>query len=634
MRQWQNKSTFLLLALPFFAYVVIRAWLLSITFDEAYMYLYFIDDTYANIFNYTFLTANNHVLITLANKFLVSIFPVSEFLLRVPSLIGYIIFLLYSWAILGGLKNRYFRTAAFLFVNLNPFVIDFFSIARGYGLGMGAMTAALFYCIRYYSGDKKYFPGLILSILFGSISVLSNFSYLNFFIPLLILLSILTLVKYFDNRITKSPGATLRLIAAWLLSFIFLAVPVLLYSWRTGNRLKEANQLFYGGDKSFWQDTVGSLVSSTLYGKSYEPFWTFILKAIIIVVTATSLVYALILIAEGWKKIRANGAFLIMLSLLLLSIGCSLLMHHLAGTRFLIERTALLYVIYFQLIVCYWGYYLFRLNKWLAVLPAVLFALAVFHFTGSINLSYTKDWKNNAGEKQMMKDLGKNADPGKTGYLMAEMSDLQTSQFYIHLYHYDWLSTKYFPDSIPKEDFAYYPAADTSRFLAMGFKKIGEYPVNGYVLFKHLHNTHPVIFDTVLAMPSCTGSSPGNLCLDGKTAIVLEPGVNREIIKIPASSWYKGDPDMVAHISFAYFAPHGDHDASVDLQMCDSQGTVYKTLDYDLFLRDLKPASWNLLNYAMQLTDTKSPRYYVVLKILNHAREKVYLSDLKVRISE
>lgn len=64
---------------------------------------------------------------------------------------------------------------------LNPYILDYFSMARGYASGLMFEALALFYFFRFLKEEKKLFQALAL--FFAGLSPLSNFSYIYFLWP-------------------------------------------------------------------------------------------------------------------------------------------------------------------------------------------------------------------------------------------------------------------------------------------------------------------------------------------------------------------------------------------------------------------------------------------------------------------
>jgi hypothetical protein len=129
------------------AYVIARAILVPITYDEAASYLRYISQDLFAVFSFE--VATNHFLNTLLTRLASMIAGSSEFVLRVPSLMGFGLYLYFSIRILESISNRALAVAGLLLLNLNPYLLEYFALSRGYGLSLGLLMGALFFLLRF-----------------------------------------------------------------------------------------------------------------------------------------------------------------------------------------------------------------------------------------------------------------------------------------------------------------------------------------------------------------------------------------------------------------------------------------------------------------------------------------------------
>ncbi len=186
-----------LIASAFFVYEVLRAAMVSITFDEAATQMTYLSSGFFAVFDLR--SANNHFLYT----FLARLFSIfggsSELSLRLPSLLGYLLYLGSSWAILNRFFGRFVALSGFLFLNLNPYVLDYFSLGRGYGLALGFEMAALYFFLvfldsrRPAKGDGN--QALAMSLFLALASALANLSFLNVLMGFWVLAVLYFLIK-------------------------------------------------------------------------------------------------------------------------------------------------------------------------------------------------------------------------------------------------------------------------------------------------------------------------------------------------------------------------------------------------------------------------------------------------------
>ena len=181
----------------FLAFATLRAVRVPLTYDEAASSIRYIDTSTPSVFDtsalsiFNFEVATNHFLNTLLTKACDVVAGGSEIVLRLPSIIGYAMFLGFSLLILHRSVRPAIATPGFLLLNLNPYVLDFFSLSRGYGLSLGFLMGSLFYLFKFLDhpqqGDRA--PRDVSRSLACALgAVMSNFAMLNVWLSLLIVL--------------------------------------------------------------------------------------------------------------------------------------------------------------------------------------------------------------------------------------------------------------------------------------------------------------------------------------------------------------------------------------------------------------------------------------------------------------
>ncbi|NTW36057.1 MAG: hypothetical protein HGB17_07990, partial [Syntrophobacteraceae bacterium] len=169
------------ISLLIFVYVAIRAATLCITIDEALTYNWHVTGGWGEIvlFRTPGLPDNNHVLHTLLCKISV-MSGLSELTLRIPSLLGCLGYLVGLNLCLRRIVPGWRQVLGLLAVGMNPYVLDFLVLARGYGLGLGFTMlgmASLLESLPTASGKLKRVP-LQWSLLLFTFAALSNLSFL------------------------------------------------------------------------------------------------------------------------------------------------------------------------------------------------------------------------------------------------------------------------------------------------------------------------------------------------------------------------------------------------------------------------------------------------------------------------
>ena len=322
-KRGEDRAT-ALVAVAFFAYVALRAVRVPIVHDEAFSYLNFVGRPFATIVSVeTVEPVNNHVLNSLLARVASLAFGPSEWALRLPNVLAFGVFLACGIALFRRFSGTAARVSGFLLFAANPFLLELFSLSRGYGLGLAFLSAALLAFVRAEEGPDSARRDLLLGGLSGFLAVFAN---LAFLLPVLALLGVVAV----RNRRVLRRSAPL------------LAVAPLLVAAILGPRivaLKRAGQFYAGGTKGFFADTVGSLVRITEEGAGGGP----LVRAIVVAATAGLLLLALVGIlapslAGGGRIARVAG------SVLLLAAAGSVTQHYLLGTPYLEDRTAIFFV--------------------------------------------------------------------------------------------------------------------------------------------------------------------------------------------------------------------------------------------------------------------------------------------------
>lgn len=243
-------------AFLYLAYLLARAVRIPITVDEAATCFNHVPRLVFAILTYSEdAVPNNHILNTIGVKISAGLFGMNHVSARIPSLLGGVLFV---WATFGlaarisaGAWVQAFAVAALLG---NPYVAEFFALSRGYGLATGLMLFAVYQAWRFLEQRRR--GNLRRALAFGALSVLANFTLLNFFAPFAILLLLAVLVGKSTEAVARR-----KEIADILLGALILAA----LCYLPLQRISSTDQLRYWGTEGFWKETLVPLVASSLY---------------------------------------------------------------------------------------------------------------------------------------------------------------------------------------------------------------------------------------------------------------------------------------------------------------------------------------------------------------------------------
>jgi len=397
-----------------FAYVFIRAYNVPMTIDEATTFLVYVQIPLKDVFLNNPVNTNNHFLNSLAIRASTAVFGDSDFSVRLPSLLGYILYLIFSFKLLCRISSRgvvIFTGVALL--HLNPYFIEFFGLARGYSLSWGFMMGSMYYLYRYI--ESRNYKSIVWSFLLAGLSVYSILIALNYFLALIVAFNFIFLNelrgKEEKTGLSFLVKKNIPAVVVSVVLFALLAYPV--------SRIRTHNE-FYGERGSFYNDTLLSIVKSSFYGKkyfgSYFPDVVLLLAILIFIVT---MVYAGKRFLAGYKSEQTSGALLFGL---LFTITClsTVAQFHFLGTPYLSGRTALiLFPLFSILLVFSFSFWVDRkrLQLLLCLIP---FCFYSFHFVKSANTDTVREWWFDMNTKDVIKDFLNNEDPPeKVSFAMA-----------------------------------------------------------------------------------------------------------------------------------------------------------------------------------------------------------------------
>lgn len=190
--QFRNFS--ILVGVFVFLVILIRSIVVGITYDEADSYIRYV--RYVKGFGGFLIIdiANNHPLNTLLIYLTTSITQIqfNEFIIRLPNVSAFFIYLLLAYKISATQKYRYFTFSALV---LNPLLNEFFGLARGYGLAATFTLAALMVYIANRDNPKNIIIAAYLFTL-SSASIASG---------LVLLAGFAIFVAFFDLGINNLP---------------------------------------------------------------------------------------------------------------------------------------------------------------------------------------------------------------------------------------------------------------------------------------------------------------------------------------------------------------------------------------------------------------------------------------------
>jgi len=397
----------LAIALLAILFIVLKWYTMSITHDEAATYLYAARFPRSDIFHYTLpIPSNSHLLNTLLIKISTWMFWLSEFVVRIPALLGGILYIVSSYLIVRMfvVDKKIIARIGLFFLLSNPFLLDFLVVARGYALGLWCMMLGLYFTMLFWKSNANWLKYVIGSLLFFMLSTFANLTFLNVFLSNLVILFLIWIWKYYiHSKKTKRIGSML-----WV-SAIFSIILFLVYK-QPIQLLQARHELYFWWSTWFWADTVNSLVTQTLYLKDYSPYVSIFIKILILFFFIfwwyVTYQYLKSLYVKKIKDYLTNIS-LIRLFMTVCVVGV-LLQHMLLWTLFIIERGALLFIPLFYLLILFlFDYAYIYLEKYMSYIKILGIAMLLFisiHLLTTLQLNYVPIWKFDLNTRSFMTD--------------------------------------------------------------------------------------------------------------------------------------------------------------------------------------------------------------------------------------
>ena len=284
----------LLLFLMLMVYIFLRAIFVPPLHDEVVTFFNYIET--GNIINDSAVVdANNHLLNSFLSRLSYLLFGEQLWAYRLPNSLSFVV---YFWSIVGILrviKSNIIYWVALTALNSIPFVLEYFAMTRGYGLGMAFMLLSIYFLIRWIQHEKYLF--LIICLAAAWLSAFANLIFINsysllIFYLVLVLLERRKLMKYsvLKINILIIGGATITFIP--LVVFAFL--------------LKNAGALYYGSLNGFWEVTGKSLSGHVFFSTNEIIKW--ILFILVSAITIWGIRYWIV---HKWRKTLLSPAIIL-----------------------------------------------------------------------------------------------------------------------------------------------------------------------------------------------------------------------------------------------------------------------------------------------------------------------------------
>jgi hypothetical protein len=479
-----QPANLIILILSIFAlgYSGYRAYVLSITHDEAYVFLNLMSRTYSDIVGLDPPHAGNHILNTLLMKFFSGIFGSSQLVLRFHSLLAHAGYLLFTYLILKRLTNNVLLVAGFILLNFNPYFLDFASLARGYSLAHTFTVASVYYLLKY--DDNKQQKYWMIAMICACLTAYSQFVMLYFYTGVILLYNLLQIPDVISE---KTMGQKFKLlINRNKNTFIIFGASIVMF-FEPIRRLVKFNQIYGRGTISFWHDTVKTFVQGSLYNRGYFlseiNFFSWFLTLIVV------LAILVLLINYVVKRKIVNNDLLILIGLLFSIIFISQVHCIFGNGQYLCIRTTLFYhpLIILTLIMLLHQFQSFLKGIPVSIVALTLAGFMLFHFGNSANTKFVTEWIYDCNTRQMLKDVSEdyNNNQGKGKIKIAIHWTFEPAiNYYRVTQKYDWLEQANHDGFELQANYYYIYKEDSAYLYKTGRKILKRYEFSNTILAK------------------------------------------------------------------------------------------------------------------------------------------------------
>lgn len=621
------------------SYTSIRAYFMSFTYDESWTYLSFVHLGFTNFKHFSVGDTNNHLLNTWLMELSIKLFGESEFTLRLPNLFAHVLFLFYSAKLVLNFRSKTLIITSFLLLNINPYFLDFFSLARGYGLSMGLLMASLYYAYRYIIGAGKLINGF-WSLFFAALALLAYFIMINF----LLILSTIILFKTVLN-IIKDKSLDKRYfgpVTLWNSLVVLLPVASLFYVLPIIFGLKKAGSMDFGGKEGFWHDTVVYLINCVFWKFPKPDLISILFQVFVAIVIMVSLISIINFIRNN--KSRIDESFLIFLfALLILSSTATIIQFKLMHILYPGGRYSMNNFLFFMLLLVFLAEHLCeKFKRTINITLIVLTFLFSLNFAYSFNLIRVHDWASEADTRDMIKFImEKRKDHVEKENVAVGVSFQFNSDanFYRIFYHQTWMGNMNIKTLFyPLNDYYYIERNELKDMPKIPFKIIKEYPNSNTLLIENEQKW------TQMEIYRDSINFEDSLQIKKYTAITKEHPFNgKYCMKLPAhGSFSAGMSDSVNDNVFlrsnmkvvvhAMIYANSLHNDALYVVSHQNGPNVYNYFNVNLMDFITKEKVWTPVNFTAFLPKDVKLGDQIVSYIWNVGRHDIYVDDMEFKI--
>jgi hypothetical protein len=323
--------------------------------------------------------ANNHILNSALATLSYNLFGATSFALRLPNLIALPIYLFFCCKISKAISHPILKWAFLLSLCLMHNFIEYFALARGYGMSMALLFGSIWHLMNYLKHQKTKY--VTFSLTFIILGTLANLTLFNSFLVILCILIASFIINYRNLNTNHKISSVLLILGMGIIPLIFFSRLLL--------KMKEIGALYYGTSEGFWDLTLKSLTK--LIFNTEHPVIAITIAVIFIIIIAISIGYIL----KNRDLKRLLNFKLVFFYLLAGNLVIVLLLGYFFNVNYPEDRTGLYFIpLFIGSLIFSIDLIIKRLNSKIVYLVALPFLIFPVHFLFSMNLNYSSFWKH------------------------------------------------------------------------------------------------------------------------------------------------------------------------------------------------------------------------------------------------
>ncbi len=420
-------------------FIAYKAFTIPITHDEVATSIHYYKYNVWQIMMYPDPWPSNHILNTLLAKLSMNLFGWEDWAARLPNVLSFGLYFYAAYQICKLLfKNDtlLFFGSIIIFI-CNPFLLDFFSVCRGYGMSNALMLCSAMFALQGFMEAKE--RSIWWSFALAILASYANFTLLIFWCAMSGMMLLYFVNEYFNTKNRRVLFKNVGIIIAINIGYLALIYTPI-------HKMQSTNQFVFWQSNGFFRDTVISLVENSRYGVNILGMATMYYAFIVSLLFFAAGAYAM----YWWGKTSRNEILktplFIAFAILALTILVNLSQTVILKTPNLTTRTALSYYPLFILLI---GSLLYQLNVIKPIVPkilsAVLIIMTIWHLSRAIGFNSVREWWYDANTFQVLDILQSQAKDNSKVTLQTAWQFYRSFEFYNTIGKTPWLDLK--PDN-------------------------------------------------------------------------------------------------------------------------------------------------------------------------------------------